>query len=133
MFMSRQKAAALYWMLYMGTYSARSHWISDSPESGVRSSMRAPATARAWRLHADGGGAAAAELAGGGVGSGAGGSPGAHHCHRPWAPLVIRQPLQCWLEGLSQVPVCRLPSSHPQEGQHPIKTLSRKKENKIVY
>ena len=84
--MSRQKATALYWMLYMGTYSARSHWISDSPESGVRSSMRAPATARAWRLHADGGGAAAAELAGGGVGSGAGGSPGAHHCRRPWAP-----------------------------------------------
>ena len=36
MFVSRQKATALYWMLYMGTYSTRSHWISDSPQSGVR-------------------------------------------------------------------------------------------------
>lgn len=35
-FMSRQKATALYWMIHMGTYGTRSHWISDSPKSGIR-------------------------------------------------------------------------------------------------
>ena len=74
--MSRQKATALYWMLYMGTYSTRSHWISDSPKSGMRWSMRAPATARAWGLHPDRGRAAAGELAGGGVGEWSRGAAG---------------------------------------------------------
>ena len=32
----RQRATALYGMIYMGTYGTRSHWISDSPQSGIR-------------------------------------------------------------------------------------------------